>query len=83
MKALEKIKWGFIGCGEVTEKKSGPLTSNLLKRVIILLSGVLLLRQQMSSSSARMVCGTNRRLRREPLLRQIQNMTLLMLEAVI
>jgi len=27
MKALEKIKWGFIGCGEVTEKKSGPAFS--------------------------------------------------------
>lgn len=21
---LDKVKWGFIGCGEVTEKKSGP-----------------------------------------------------------
>lgn len=24
MNKLDKIKWGFIGCGEVTEKKSGP-----------------------------------------------------------
>ena len=30
MKALEKIKWGFIGCGEVTEKKSGPAFSMIL-----------------------------------------------------
>ena len=21
---LDKVRWGFIGCGEVTEKKSGP-----------------------------------------------------------
>ena len=21
---LDKVNWGFIGCGEVTEKKSGP-----------------------------------------------------------
>ena len=24
MSAEQVIKWGFIGCGEVTEKKSGP-----------------------------------------------------------
>ncbi|MCQ2257186.1 MAG: Gfo/Idh/MocA family oxidoreductase [Bacteroidaceae bacterium] len=24
MKFLETVRWGFIGCGEVTEKKSGP-----------------------------------------------------------
>ena len=24
MKPLETVRWGFIGCGEVTEKKSGP-----------------------------------------------------------
>lgn len=24
MEILEKVKWGFIGCGEVTERKSGP-----------------------------------------------------------
>ena len=24
MNDLKQIKWGFIGCGEVTEKKSGP-----------------------------------------------------------
>ena len=24
MKPLKKVRWGFIGCGEVTEKKSGP-----------------------------------------------------------
>ena len=21
---MREIRWGFIGCGEVTEKKSGP-----------------------------------------------------------
>ncbi|MBR6076748.1 MAG: Gfo/Idh/MocA family oxidoreductase, partial [Paludibacteraceae bacterium] len=25
----EIIKWGFIGCGEVTEKKSGPAFSRV------------------------------------------------------
>ena len=30
MVKLDKVKWGFIGCGEVTEKKSGPaFASNL------------------------------------------------------
>ena len=24
MKRIKTVKWGFIGCGEVTEKKSGP-----------------------------------------------------------
>lgn len=24
MNKLKTVKWGFIGCGEVTEKKSGP-----------------------------------------------------------
>ena len=24
MEYQEMVKWGFIGCGEVTEKKSGP-----------------------------------------------------------
>ena len=24
MNRLKTVKWGFIGCGEVTEKKSGP-----------------------------------------------------------
>ena len=24
MENQEIVKWGFIGCGEVTEKKSGP-----------------------------------------------------------
>jgi predicted dehydrogenase len=24
---MKKIRWGFIGCGEVTEKKSGPAFS--------------------------------------------------------
>ncbi|MDE5788223.1 MAG: Gfo/Idh/MocA family oxidoreductase, partial [Bacteroidaceae bacterium] len=24
---MKEIKWGFIGCGEVTEKKSGPAFS--------------------------------------------------------
>ena len=27
MKHLDKVRWGFIGCGEVTEKKSGPAFS--------------------------------------------------------
>ena len=27
MKPLETVRWGFIGCGEVTEKKSGPAFS--------------------------------------------------------
>ncbi|MBR1664978.1 MAG: Gfo/Idh/MocA family oxidoreductase [Bacteroidaceae bacterium] len=27
MQELKQIKWGFIGCGEVTEKKSGPAFS--------------------------------------------------------
>ena len=26
---MKKIKWGFIGCGEVTEKKSGPAFSEV------------------------------------------------------
>ena len=24
---MKKLRWGFIGCGEVTEKKSGPAFS--------------------------------------------------------
>ena len=24
MTKLDNVQWGFIGCGEVTEKKSGP-----------------------------------------------------------
>ena len=24
MGSIKQINWGFIGCGEVTEKKSGP-----------------------------------------------------------
>ena len=27
MSNLSEIRWGFIGCGEVTEKKSGPAFS--------------------------------------------------------
>ena len=27
MEKIDKIKWGFVGCGEVTEKKSGPAFS--------------------------------------------------------
>ncbi len=26
---MKIIKWGFIGCGEVTEKKSGPAFSEV------------------------------------------------------
>ena len=26
---MNSIKWGFIGCGEVTEKKSGPAFSEV------------------------------------------------------
>ena len=29
MQDLPQIKWGFIGCGEVTEKKSGPAFSEI------------------------------------------------------
>ena len=35
MKALEKIKWGFIGCGEVTEKKSGPAFSMIRNSEVV------------------------------------------------
>jgi len=27
MEKIDKVRWGFIGCGEVTEKKSGPAFS--------------------------------------------------------
>ena len=26
---MKQLKWGFIGCGEVTEKKSGPAFSEV------------------------------------------------------
>ena len=26
---MKRINWGFIGCGEVTEKKSGPAFSEV------------------------------------------------------
>ena len=26
---MRKLQWGFIGCGEVTEKKSGPAFSEV------------------------------------------------------
>ena len=26
---MKRIRWGFIGCGEVTEKKSGPAFSEV------------------------------------------------------
>ena len=29
MDSKQEIKWGFIGCGEVTEKKSGPAFSKI------------------------------------------------------
>lgn len=29
IRMLETVKWGFIGCGEVTEKKSGPAFSEV------------------------------------------------------
>jgi len=29
MNTLKQVKWGFIGCGEVTEKKSGPAFSKV------------------------------------------------------
>lgn len=29
MQPLKRVKWGFIGCGEVTEKKSGPAFSRV------------------------------------------------------
>ena len=29
METHKEIRWGFIGCGEVTEKKSGPAFSEV------------------------------------------------------
>ena len=26
---MDQVRWGFIGCGEVTEKKSGPAFSRI------------------------------------------------------
>ena len=31
----EHIKWGFIGCGEVVEKKSGPAFSNIEESEVV------------------------------------------------
>ena len=28
-KRMKKLKWGFIGCGDVTEHKSGPAFSEI------------------------------------------------------
>lgn len=35
MNTLEKVKWGFIGCGEVTEKKSGPAFSMIRNSEVV------------------------------------------------
>ena len=35
IKTLEKVKWGFIGCGEVTEKKSGPAFSMIRNSEVV------------------------------------------------
>ena len=35
MNILEKVKWGFIGCGEVTEKKSGPAFSMIKNSEVV------------------------------------------------
>ena len=35
MMTLDKVKWGFIGCGEVTEKKSGPAFSMIPKSEVV------------------------------------------------
>ena len=35
MNKLEKVKWGFIGCGEVTEKKSGPAFSMIRNSEVV------------------------------------------------
>ena len=35
MMTLEKVKWGFIGCGEVTEKKSGPAFSMIRNSEVV------------------------------------------------
>lgn len=32
---LETVKWGFIGCGEVTEKKSGPAFSEVEGSIVV------------------------------------------------
>ncbi|MBQ4056399.1 MAG: Gfo/Idh/MocA family oxidoreductase, partial [Bacteroidaceae bacterium] len=32
---LDKVKWGFIGCGEVTEKKSGPAFSMIKNSEVV------------------------------------------------
>ena len=35
MITLDKVKWGFIGCGEVTEKKSGPAFSMIRNSEVV------------------------------------------------
>ena len=35
MNTLDKVKWGFIGCGEVTEKKSGPAFSMIRNSEVV------------------------------------------------
>ena len=32
---LDKIRWGFIGCGEVTETKSGPAFSMIHRSEVV------------------------------------------------
>jgi len=35
MKKLETVKWGFIGCGDVTELKSGPAFNKIENSVVV------------------------------------------------
>ena len=35
MVKLDKVRWGFIGCGEVTEKKSGPAFSMIHRSEVV------------------------------------------------
>ena len=32
---MKTIKWGFIGCGDVTERKSGPAFSNIANSTVV------------------------------------------------
>ena len=39
MDSEQDIKWGFIGCGEVTEKKSGPAFSKIPRSSVVAVMG--------------------------------------------
>ena len=32
---MKQINWGFIGCGEVTEKKSGPAFNEIMGSKVV------------------------------------------------